>query len=418
MKNHSVFIILMIIINASIAAQSIPTKDLQIIKLYGIGDEAVELGYSPENSADASRGIAPILSFSKEGRVLYDVVNERLFSLSPDFELREARLIENQLYLRPHFAIDDPDTLILELSIQLIRIIKDEFDITISLKDFPEFRNYRSFAYYDDVLFVHDAELNLWSIPEPVIDQDENRAKLLNERQTREYVNERWGATGEVQVDGEGRLFIDGQLVTRDYQQFWQYMEEAHGPVSLGGEIADSGIPVRISYNTKPYFLGRDLNGNWYWNDSGGILVHSPDGSLINVFITELGTLPIRPAIDQLGNVYILDRSDTDEVFNLYRIPNDWSPIDASLQSESEISREVSQNLHATVINSRLRVRSTPSLDGEMLGMLEIGEEVRVLEKSDQQLNIGELTDFWYRIDNGNGLVGWAYGGFLRMEGQ
>jgi hypothetical protein len=166
------------------------------------------------------------------------------------------------------------------------------------------------------VLFVHDAELNLWSIPEPVIDQDENRARLLNERQTREYVNERWGATGEVQVDGEGRLFIDGQLVTRDYQQFWQYMEEAHGPVSLGGEIADSGIPVRISYNTKPYFLGRDLNGNWYWNDSGGILVHSPDGSLINVFITELGTLPIRPAIDQLGNVYILDRSDTDEVFN------------------------------------------------------------------------------------------------------
>jgi homoaconitase/3-isopropylmalate dehydratase large subunit len=81
----------------------------------------------------------------------------------------------------------------------------------------PEFRNYRSFAYYDDVLFVHDAELNLWSIPDPVIDQDENRARLLNERQTREYVNERWGASGEVQVDGEGRLFIDGQLVTRDF---------------------------------------------------------------------------------------------------------------------------------------------------------------------------------------------------------
>jgi hypothetical protein len=68
----------------------------------------------------------------------------------------------------------------------------------------------------------------------------------------------------------------------------------------------NSGIPVKISYNTKPYFLGHDLNGNWYWNDSGGILVHSPDGSLINVFITELGTLSIRPAIDQLGNVYIL----------------------------------------------------------------------------------------------------------------
>jgi hypothetical protein len=53
-----------------------------------------------------------------------------------------------------------------------------------------------------------------------------------------------------------------------------------------------------------------------------------------------------------------------------------------------------------------------------MLGMLEIGEGVRVLERSDRELNIGDLTDFWYRIDNGNSLTGWAYGAFLRMEGK
>jgi hypothetical protein len=418
MKQTSIILLVTLVINATILAQSVPIKEFQTVQSYEIGEEADQLGYSPENAMDASRGIMPILSISSEGRVVYDVVNKRLFSLSLDFELREARFIENELYLLPHFGFDDSDTFILELSFQLIRIIKDEIDITISLKDFPEFRNYRSFAYYDDVLFVHDAELNLWSIPEPVMDQAENRAKLLNERQTTEYVNERWGSTGELQVDEEGRLFIDGQLVTRDYQQFWQYMEEVNGPVTLGGGIVNSGIPVKISYSTKPYFLGHDLNGNWYWNDSGGILVHSPDGSLINVFITELGTLSIRPAIDQLGNVYILELSPNQDQFNLYRIPNDWSPIDASLQSESGTSREVSQNPRATVINSRLRVRSAPSLEGEMLGMLEIGEEVRVLEKSDQELNIGELTDFWYRIDNGNGLTGWAYGAFLRMDGE
>jgi hypothetical protein len=318
------------------------------------------------------------------------------------------------------YTFNSPSEFLLATTLQGFAIFNSESGETQELwiAHFPEFRDYRSFAYYDDVLFVHDAELNLWSIPEPVMDQAENRAKLLNERQTREYVNERWGSTGELQVDEEGRLFIDGQLVTRDYQQFWQYMEEVNGPVTLGGGIVNSGIPVKISYNTKPYFLGHDLNGNWYWNDSGGILVHSPDGSLINVFITELGTLSIRPAIDQLGNVYILELSPNQDQFNLYRIPNDWSPIDASLQSESGTSREVSQNPRATVINSRLRVRSAPSLDGEMLGLLEIGEEVRVLEKSDQELNIGELTDFWYRIDNGNGLTGWAYGAFLRMDGE
>jgi hypothetical protein len=121
----------------------------------------------------------------------------------------------------------------------------------------------------------------------------------------------------------------------------------------------------------------------------------------------------------QTGDIYFLGRPvDNNTSIPLYRIPNDWSPIDASLQSESGTSREVSQNPRATVINSRLRVRSAPSLEGEMLGMLEIGEEVRVLERSDQQLNIGDLTDFWYRIDNGNSLTGWAYGAFLRMDGE
>jgi hypothetical protein len=400
-----------------IHAQNINQKSFELVMSYQSGAQIENLGIGDSGPLGVPSG--PIMGQSIHGLLIFDILNNRLVMLNEAYRFEQVVNLRMEFDITP-YTFNSPSEFLLATTLQGFAIFNSESGETQELwiAHFPEFRDYRSFAYYDDVLFVHDAELNLWSIPEPVMDQAENRAKLLNERQTREYVNERWGSTGELQVDEEGRLFIDGQLVTRDYQQFWQYMEEVNGPVTLGGGIVNSGIPVKISYNTKPYFLGHDLNGNWYWNDSGGILVHSPDGSLINVFITELGTLSIRPAIDQLGNVYILELSPNQDQFNLYRIPNDWSPIDASLQSESGTSREVSQNPRATVINSRLRVRSAPSLDGEMLGLLEIGEEVRVLEKSDQELNIGELTDFWYRIDNGNGLTGWAYGAFLRMDGE
>jgi hypothetical protein len=318
MKHTLIIFLVTLVFNVGICAQSVPIMQLEMIHTFPVGDGLGELGSEPGimGSGFADR---PLLgSGAEDGFIIHDGLNRRIILFNDQFIQQRSIETSLDIYLTPVVA-EDGGTIILQSQSQGLYVFADFGYADFPIYIFPEFHNYRSFAYYDDVLFVHDAELNLWSIPEPVIDQDENRAKLLNERQTREYVNERWGATGEVQVDGEGRLFIDGQLVTRDYQQFWQYMEEAHGPVSLGGEIADSGIPVRISYNTKPYFLGRDLNGNWYWNDSGGILVHSPVGSLINVFITELGTLPIRPAIDQSGNVYILDRSDTDEVFNRKR---------------------------------------------------------------------------------------------------
>jgi hypothetical protein len=321
-------VILLFCFAIGLQAQNITEKNMELVKSYAFGDQHNNFAVVEAGPLGVPSG--PLIGQTNNGILIYDILNNRLVELDDDFNFGRIIELKMRFDISPYQSLTD-STYVLATTLQGFAIFNSDTAVLreLWLVSFPEFRNYRSFAYYDDVLFVHDAELNLWSIPEPVIDQDENRAKLLNERQTREYVNERWGASGEVQVDDEGRLFIDGQLVTRDYQQFWQYMEEAHGPVSLGGEIADSGIPVRISYNTKPYFLGHDSNGNWYWNDSGGILVHSPDGSLINVFITELGTLSIRPAIDQLGNVYILDRSDTEEVFNLYRIPNDWSPIDA-----------------------------------------------------------------------------------------
>jgi hypothetical protein len=383
-----------------IHAQNINQKSFELVMSYQSGAQIENLGIGDSGPLGVPSG--PIMGQSIHGLLIFDILNNRLVMLNEAYRFEQVVNLRMEFDITP-YTFNSPSEFLLATTLQGFAIFNSESGETQELwiAHFPEFRDYRSFAYYDDVLFVHDAELNLWSIPEPVMDQAENRAKLLNERQTREYVNERWGATGELQVDDEGRLFIDGQLVTRDL------------PTWLG----ERGITTDF----EPRYIGTDRTGTTYWVTLQHLFISMKpvqtaaipsryDASLVSGY----------PTVEyQTGDIYFLGRPvDNNTSIPLYRIPNDWSPIDASLQSESGTSREVSQNPRATVINSRLRVRSAPSLEGEMLGMLEIGEEVRVLEKSDQELNIGELTDFWYRIDNGNGLTGWAYGAFLRMDGR
>jgi len=56
-----------------------------------------------------------------------------------------------------------------------------------------------------------------------------------------------------------------------------------------------------------------------------------------------------------------------------------------------------------------LNMRSEPSTDGVKLGTLFYGTKVKVLEKSSTPVKIGDITDYWYKID----AKAWVFGGYL-----
>jgi len=66
--------------------------------------------------------------------------------------------------------------------------------------------------------------------------------------------------------------------------------------------------------------------------------------------------------------------------------------------------------------DSRVRVRAYPTLAAEVLGHLERGDRVEVLERSGLRQSIGEMNDFWYRVRREDGLEGWAYGHFIDLQ--
>jgi hypothetical protein len=275
--------------------------------------------------------------------------------------------------------------------------------------------------YYDDIVFLNDDEDRIYAIHNPGLDQAENRANLMDTRQTREYLEATYGEAedAELRIDEQGRLFISGRLLTYDWVTFRDYFAEktaALQPPPYAAERPFRGYLDRFNVSALR-FVGKDSNGNYYWQGGHIVMVFSFEGWIEQIFRYDLNAVDSTPVVTANGDLYFYSYQGEPGTIELLTIRNTWDPIDEQFDIPGISSSSLAQP-QAAVINSRLRVRSAPSLEGEMLGMLEIGEEVRVLERSDQELNIGDLTDFWYRIDNGNGLVGWAYGAFLRMDGE
>jgi hypothetical protein len=65
---------------------------------------------------------------------------------------------------------------------------------------------------------------------------------------------------------------------------------------------------------------------------------------------------------------------------------------------------------------NRVRVRAYPTLDAEILGHLDKGDRVEVLERSGRRESIGTMNDFWYRVQKADGLQGWSYGYFIDLK--
>lgn len=140
---------------------------------------------------------------------------------------------------------------------------------------------------------------------EPGLDEAENRSKLLDQEQTIAYVNQRWGSTGEVRVDERGRLFVDGELVTRDF------------PTWIGHRRG-------VSTDSQPYYLGTDRFDNTYWLSGNIVNVFHPDNKRVTYFRFESREVAGHPALDhQTGDLYFLGWPSDGQI-PLYRISRDW----------------------------------------------------------------------------------------------
>ncbi|MBN1524351.1 MAG: SH3 domain-containing protein [Spirochaetales bacterium] len=73
-----------------------------------------------------------------------------------------------------------------------------------------------------------------------------------------------------------------------------------------------------------------------------------------------------------------------------------------------------SRTLWAVNLTRYLRVRALPQGDSEPLTILAKGELLKIIERSLEKENIGDNTDYWYKIEDGRSR-GWVYGSHLEI---
>ena len=71
-----------------------------------------------------------------------------------------------------------------------------------------------------------------------------------------------------------------------------------------------------------------------------------------------------------------------------------------------------SQNI-AYCNDGPLRIRSSPSINGEIVGAIETYEKVKIYEHSENREKIGDSEAYWYKVETKGEVQGWTFGAFL-----
>ena len=140
-------------------------------------------------------------------------------------------------------------------------------------------------VYINDTYFAWDRWRNIYSVVDPGPDNEENNRNVLGTAATRALFAP--GSTYEtngLSIDDANRLFLNGELVVRDYETFLDYWIEVHS--EQGIEQPDIGISMNAETfrHGSPQYVGRDNDGNYYWGGGTTGIVFDENGLLIDVF--------------------------------------------------------------------------------------------------------------------------------------
>ncbi|MBV6493926.1 MAG: hypothetical protein LDLANPLL_01950 [Turneriella sp.] len=69
-----------------------------------------------------------------------------------------------------------------------------------------------------------------------------------------------------------------------------------------------------------------------------------------------------------------------------------------------------------TVTAADLKLRIAPNTTAVEIARLPRGEQVQIVQRSADSVQIGKKHAYWYKVTNSGGLTGWAYGAGLAIE--
>ena len=66
-----------------------------------------------------------------------------------------------------------------------------------------------------------------------------------------------------------------------------------------------------------------------------------------------------------------------------------------------------------TITSNNVNFRRYANLTSQILGQLNNGDRVEVVQKGDKKEKIGQWNNYWYKIKTQQGIEGWVFGQFI-----
>lgn len=195
-----------------------------------------------------------------------------------------------------------------------------------------------------------------------------------------------------------------GSVVRIPHEEFMKKL--ANGDFAYTGLSFKDGM---VLYKGLPFFKedmkkiwGHDINFSGWdkdWNYLGSRVYDRNGNLLVTIFLSEGSDLSgneYTPRFfDYEGNFYTFKGN------NLYYIGRDWGFV----------------NVRDGIMNDGgVRVRLHPGTSELILGQVEKGSIVKILEETAEKQTIGGQTASWYKVKLTNGLIGWVFGAFVDIQ--
>ena len=263
--------------------------------------------------------------------VVDDFVNNRFLELTDRSELREVGRYEKSFDTYKINAISEKEFIRYdnENGIEVFR----DFKKTVSLPTFDsqttglsKFFQFRSFIFENDVMFIWDKNNLLWSVPHPINDLRKNRSQILDSDETIRYLIETNQSQKKIEVVNRGRLFVNGELQTRDWETFRDFFSEQTkllNPPAYAQSRPYLGYLDQFPRDLS--FLGRDNDGNYYWNSGRRtIFVFDKLGWIQLIFRYDMHSVWGYPSISKNGDVYFVGGDENNNIVKIYTISRSW----------------------------------------------------------------------------------------------
>jgi hypothetical protein len=415
MKKTSTLIILFLLILASSFGQDYNSYQIEEIAMFSFGQEPGEL-MKNENFFPGFEAMGPgAICFDEKGNFfVYDKWKSRVVGFNQSYEYKEEYLdsgfgyeFTQEWHNEIGMIQKINDGVIKYFIVPKILVNQSGTYSFIDLFSSSFNKSVREFNFLTNsgCVFFWLKDGSILSILNPGPDPAANNRRILNTEQTLALFEEpqKYGLEG-VTIDDKNRLFLYGELQTRDYKTFYEYWNELHNEL-----YKHKFNPLKLKSASYATYLNIDTNKNTYW-DIGGLYIYvfDSDGWVIELFKYQDSKSKTCPAIHPNGDVYFLDY-DVENVY-LRRIKNVWDPI------EWEAPGSDTGKQYGTLNDSRVRVRDFPNTEGKHLGYLDIEQRVEIIGRTATEMKIGDMNSVWYKIRTEDGLEGWAYGYFIDVE--